>query len=744
MPRKNKKNPRSKEQRPTMHPETRRGVVVIFFFTCAAILLLALLNLGGTVGVSIADTLRSFFGNTSLIIPLAFAVLGAIFLLPTQHGFRGVSLAGIVIFFLASTTLLATFRAFIPETHLVGGVLGDTLAAPLMTGFGRWGTFIIAIALVLVSILLIGNTSLEALGKRGKLIGSLLLWIFKRRTASEGNGSGPRVLVGGEPVKLTEVQGGNKEPSFVLKDLPWKKKGEILRSAQNDNENARTDTKEIVSEFSEGLKTKKKRRIDIPLDLLATRGQKPSAGDIKHTMEVIEKTLANFGIPVEMGDVSVGPTVTQYTLKPQEGIKLTKITALQNDLALALAAHPIRMEAPIPGKSLVGIEVPNQSVAIVGLREIIETPPFRERADNLYLALGKDVAGHPWFADLPRMPHMLVAGATGSGKTVCLNTMIVSLLFQNNPDDLKLILIDPKRVELPVYNGIPHLLVPTITDVQKTINALRWTVGEMERRFKTLEEFGARDIQSYNTKAPEKMPAIVVVIDELADLMAAAANEVESSIIRIAQMARAVGIHLIVATQRPSVDVITGLIKANIPARIAFAVASQTDSRTILDTSGAEKLLGRGDMLFTSPEISKPRRIQGAFVSDEEIKRVVNYVKDEYDAPDYDHTIIAKQQGNGKIVMDGDGGGDDDPLIPEAKEVIVSADKASASLLQRRLKVGYARAARLLDLLEAQGFIGPGDGAKPREVLGGHAMSGTPSGAPDDDVGDENGVPPWE
>lgn len=722
-----------------MHPETRRGVVVIFFFTCAALLLLALLNLGGNVGANITTALSSFFGNTHLAIPLALAVLGAIFLLPTKDGFRGVSIAGIVIFFLASSTLLATFRDFIPETSIAGGVLGATIAKPLLSGFGRWGAFLIAAALILVSILLIGNTSLEALGSRGKFLGRILLLIFKPFTTLGVRAKEPRVLVGGEPVKLGDAQSA-KEPSFVLKELPWKKNGSapLPHAAVLPPQGRGVEPKEI-SEFSEGLKTKRGRKIDIPLDLLATRGQKPSAGDIKHTMEIIEKTLANFGIPVEMGDVSVGPTVTQYTLKPQDGIKLTKITALQNDLALALAAHPIRMEAPIPGKSLVGIEVPNQSVAIVGLREILETPVFRERADNLFLALGKDVAGHPWFADLPRMPHLLVAGQTGSGKTISLNTMIISLLFQNNPDELKLILIDPKRVELPIYNGIPHLLVPTITDVQKTINALRWTVGEMERRFKTLEEHGARDIQSYNSKNSEKMPAIVVVVDELADLMAAAANEVEGSIIRIAQMARAVGIHLVVATQRPSVDVITGLIKANIPARIAFAVASQTDSRTILDTSGAEKLLGRGDMLFTSPEISKPRRIQGAYVSDEEIKRVVNYVKDEYEAPDYDHSIIAKQQNAVTTSMDADLG-DNDPLLLEAKEVILQAGKASASLLQRRLKVGYARAARLLDLLEAQGFIGPGDGAKPREILGAHTTTVMTEG----DSTNENGVPPWE
>lgn len=452
-------------------------------------------------------------------------------------------------------------------------------------------------------------------------------------------------------------------------------------------------------------------RIDLPLDLLAANHSKPNSGDIKANKLTIQKTLENFAIPVEMGEVKVGPTVTQYTLKPADGVKLAQITGLHNDLALALAAHPIRIEAPIPGQSLVGIEIPNQQVAVVRQREILESEEFKRRKTNLTIALGKDVAGNIWLADLGKMPHLLVAGATGSGKTVMLNSIIVNLLYQNSPDDLKFILIDPKRVELHLYNDLPHLLTPVITEVSKTINALKWALSEMERRFDVLAENRKRDIESYNREMGEKMPYIIVIIDELADLMVTAPQEIETCIIRLAQMARATGIHLVLATQRPSVDIITGLIKANITARIAFSVASMTDSRTILDFSGAEKLLGRGDMLFISSELSKPKRLQGAYVSDQEIKKIVEYLRNIRE-PSYQEEILTKQyesEDMGDLARD--------ELLPQAKEVVLQANRASASLLQRRLRVGYARAARLLDLLEQQGMIGPADGAKPREVL---------------------------
>ncbi|MEK7131731.1 MAG: DNA translocase FtsK, partial [Patescibacteria group bacterium] len=450
---------------------------------------------------------------------------------------------------------------------------------------------------------------------------------------------------------------------------------------------------------------------------------KPTSGDIKSNAEVIRDTLHNFGIDVDMGEVRVGPTVTQYSLKPAKGVKLQRITALNDNLALSLAAHPIRIEAPIPGQSLVGIEVPNQKVALVTLRELLESPEFK-KADNhnMMIALGKDVAGKVWFADLLKMPHLLIAGSTNSGKTVCINTVLLSLLYQNTAATLRMIMVDPKRVELTMYNGIPHLLTPVITDAAKTVNALKWCINEMDRRFTLLADSGKNNIASYNKIAAEPIPYIVFVIDELADLMAMAASEVEAGIIRLAQMARAIGIHLIVATQRPSMEVITGLMKANIPGRIAFSVPSLIDSRTILDCAGAEKLLGRGDMLFLTNELSHPKRIQGAFVSEEEMKRVIDHLKGD-EPPVYDESIVSRNNnsiGNGTINMFGGAGSDNDPLFDEAKKVVMESGKASASLLQRRMKVGYARAARLLDEMEEAGIVGPADGAKPRELFTEH------------------------
>jgi S-DNA-T family DNA segregation ATPase FtsK/SpoIIIE len=409
-------------------------------------------------------------------------------------------------------------------------------------------------------------------------------------------------------------------------------------------------------------------------------------------------------------------------LRPAQGIKLSKITTLQNDLSMSLAAHPIRIEAPIPGRSLVGIELPNKAVMKVRLRNLIEQPDFGQNHKMLTIALGRDVAGMPVYAGLEKMPHMLIAGATGTGKTICLNSIITSLLYRQAPNFLKLILIDPKRVEFPIYNGLPHLLTPVIVDAEKTVNALRWSVSEMERRFEILSSVQARDIISYNKKyvdgeLSEPLPYIVIIVDELADLMASHGREVEATVVRLAQMSRAVGIHLVLATQRPSVEVITGLIKANITSRVAFQVASQIDSRTILDGAGAEKLLGNGDMLFLSGDVAKPRRVQGTFVSDKEVRRVTEFLAKQ-NTYEYADDITKARPGSQSHMWNSGGDSDvDDDLYDQAKEVVIQSGKASASLLQRRLRVGYARAARLLDMLEENGVVGPGDGAKPREIL---------------------------
>lgn len=475
------------------------------------------------------------------------------------------------------------------------------------------------------------------------------------------------------------------------------------------------------------------------LDLLEKKQKAADAGDVQQNALTIKETLNEFNIDVEMEDANIGPKVTQYTLRPPSGVKLTRITALETNIALNLAAQSLRIEAPIPGQKAVGIEVPNLRAADVRLYGILDSKQWKGGTQPLSFAIGKDISGHAVVGELNKMPHLLIAGQTGSGKSVMINTLLTSLLYRNSPSEMKLILVDPKQVEMAPYEDIPHLLTPVINEPEKTISALKWAVNEMERRYKLLAEEKVREIESYNKRLRQRgrkisveddegnmqeheegtMPYIVIVIDELADLMMLAARDVEALIVRLAQKARAVGIHLVLATQRPSVDVITGLIKANVPARIAFTVASQVDSRTILDVIGAEKLLGQGDMLMKTAQMSKPKRVQGAWVTDEEVLKITDHLRMQ-SAPQYNDEIVAQPvqlSGKGSTVMDFDGGGSSDDMYKDAVRVVVESKKASASLLQRRLRVGYARAARLMEEMEEQGVIGPADGARPRDVL---------------------------
>ncbi len=474
------------------------------------------------------------------------------------------------------------------------------------------------------------------------------------------------------------------------------------------------------------------------VELLEKKQSPADAGDVQQNAQIIRDTLGEFNIEVEMEGANIGPKVTQYTLKPPSGVKLTRITALETNIALNLAAQTLRIEAPIPGQRAVGIEVPNIKAADVRLHGILTAKQWKNNHEPLSFAIGKDISGEAVVGELNKMPHLLIAGQTGSGKSVMINTLLTSLLYRNSPSEMKLILVDPKQVEMAPYEDIPHLLTPVITEPEKTISALKWAVNEMERRYKLLAEEKIRDIKSYNQKIQSgrskvsvtdedgneqrvedgAMPYIVIVIDELADLMMVAARDVEALIVRLAQKARAVGIHLVLATQRPSVDVITGLIKANVPARIAFTVASQVDSRTILDQIGAEKLLGQGDMLLLTPSMSKPKRIQGAWVMDEEVLKITDHLRQQ-SAPQYNDEIISQPvqlNGKGGVVMDFDAGSGDD-MYNDALRVVIESRKASTSLLQRRLRVGYARAARIIEEMEEQGVIGPADGARPREVL---------------------------
>ncbi len=672
----------------SLNPDTRRGILVVLFFVTSALLFLSFFNLAGQVGTAVDGSVAVLFGWDRWLLPFVFLLLGASLTLERVR-LSAYNYIGLLFFFLS-------FNGFVNLVAFGTNVTNDSVALSQAGGYtglflfqvfsalvGFWGALVLMIALLVVSLLLLFNTSLRS-------IFLVHRHIFGWWGEKWHRGEGTEVVNEAEETEETEQEDN------AVDDEPEEFHKKAMTAAP----------------VEQVLSSKLRRKIEIPFDLLEYRSNKASAGDITRSREVIQKTFGQFGIDVEMGDTAVGPTVTQYTLRPANGVKLARIVALQNDLALALAAHPIRIEAPIPGKALVGIEVPNLAVATVSLRDLLESKEFRRRESHLSFPLGKDVSGSPWVVRLDKMPHMLVAGATGSGKSVCLNTIIVSLLYQNGPDDLKFILVDPKRVELTVYEGIPHLLIPPITKVDDTVNALKWAVREMDRRLDMLGKFGVRDLDSYNAKAEAKIPKLVIVIDELADLMTTSRHEVEGLIVRIAQMARAVGIHLVLATQRPSVDVITGLIKANIPARAAFAVASQVDSRTILDCSGAEKLCGRGDMLYSSAELAKPKRLQGAFVSDKEIERIVKFLKSAGE-PDYNYQITEKQ-GSG---MAFDSEKSDEPLLDEAMQVVVEAGKASTSLLQRRLKIGYSRAARIIDMLEERGVVGPPDGAKPREVL---------------------------
>lgn len=694
-----------------LHPHLLRGLMVITLCIISALALLSFFKQAGMAGQYVDSFLALSFGQVRYVFPLLLIIIAGLVIKDLNYEYRATHAIGATLFLFSFNGLIHLSDPTYDRAlrGLGGGFIGFSISNPLNTYIGYWGTLVVLIGFLAASFIFLFNTSLARLVELHKKIFLGLGWI-------------------GHGIIIFFSKFKKKPVASVLTTVTTEEevKGEEDVEEELATEEAEAEVEEEIEPVAEIEITRPKRHYELPpIDLLYTSKSKPTSGDIKSSSLIIKETFENFGIDVEMGEVRVGPTVTQFSLKPSKGVKLARIITLSNDLALALAAHPIRIEAPIPGQSLVGIEVPNQRVATVSLRELLESEEYRQRSHNMYVPLGKDVAGKVWIADLPKMPHLLIAGATGSGKTVGINTLILSLLFQNTPNTLRFIMVDPKRVELTLYNGIPHLLTPVITDAVKTVNALKWTISEMERRFEVLAAAGKRDIISYNKNRAEPLPSIVFIIDELADLMAAAGKEIEAGIIRLAQMARAVGIHLVVATQRPSVEVITGLMKANIPGRIAFSVASLIDSRTILDCPGAEKLLGRGDMLLLTAELSKPKRIQGAYVSEEEMKRVVEYLKGD-EPPEYDESIVSKSVsfGSQANLLDGNNSSQDS-LFEEAKALVIESQKASASLLQRRLKVGYARAARLLDELEEVGIVGPADGAKPREVFTEHIATPT-------------------
>jgi S-DNA-T family DNA segregation ATPase FtsK/SpoIIIE len=692
-----------------------RYASTIVFLASGILFLLAIFGAAGPVGAGLFVASYAIVGVGAFLLPLALIAVGlyAGFGRPT---IEPLTASGSI---LIAASVLA-FAGLFPGAQF-GGMTGTWFGEVLSGFFGFWGAFVLLIAIIAIGIAIVSD--IEALVI---LLSENISSLWERMRASRAEREKEEVLENEEFDDVVGVPEPNEEMEEEGRSVP-------------EHEPVITIFNRGTGAVGTGIANFDAEYDPPPISILGADKGKPGVGDIKANANIIKRTFQNFGINLEMDEVSVGPTVTRYAVKPAEGVRLSKIVSLANNLELALAAHPVRIEAPIPGKSLVGIEVPNTVKAMVGLGGLLTSPEWSESTKPLLAALGRDITGTPHYVNIAKMPHGLVAGATGSGKSVAIHALITSLLYRNGPNQLRFIMIDPKRVELTAYNGIPHLLTPVITDPKKAIFALKWAAKEMERRYNILETEQVRDIDSYHTTIfepakkkgaedmPEAMPYIVVVIDELADIMHSYPRELEASIVRLAQMSRAVGIHLVLSTQRPSVNVITGLIKANVPTRMALQVASQIDSRTILDGSGAESLLGAGDMLYLSSDMQKPVRIQTAYISENEVKKVVSYIKS-HNAGDLSSidfggpgtTGVQSMEPNDVIgLINGSFDDDDidDDLYEDARTAVEEAGRASTSYLQRKLKIGYSRAARLMDVLEAKGIIGQADGSKPREIL---------------------------
>lgn len=682
-------------------------IVSMIIGITALLLTLAIFNLAGPMPQGMLEATRTLFGYGAFVLPLVlFVLMFQKFISEDNRLALSVYFGSLV--FMAS--LSSFIHLFVDPAHSSiavdsgkgGGMVGATLDQFLRGFLSNISAAVVLFALILFSVLFILKIPIKDVFKA-------FFSIFKRDELEDVRQNEVSNEVSGLKLNKGVMTEDEEEPDTKEKSKPR------LASLRN------SVTQDKTAESKDALTVASDPNWNLPgVDLLSNKQSKADAGDIKHNAQIIKETMQDFKINVEMESANVGPKVTQYTLKPPAGVKLTKITQLDGNLALSLGAEAIRIEAPIPGKRAVGVEVPNKKAATVNLRSIIESAVWKNNNSPLGFAIGKDISGMPVLGELETMPHLLVAGQTGSGKSVMINTLLTSLLYRNSPADLKLILVDAKQVELTPYNHIPHLLTPVIIEPEKCISALKWAVNEMERRYSLLAEKKQRNITGYNSaNKDDHMPYVVIVIDELSDLMMLAARDVEALIVRIAQKARAVGIHLVLATQRPSVDVITGLIKANVPARIAFTVSSQVDSRTIIDQMGAEKLLGKGDLLITTASHPKPRRVQGVFVDDAEVLKVTDFIRMQRQ-PDYNDEVVTQPvqiSAKGGVVMDMDSGPADDDLYQDAVRCVIESGKASASLLQRRLRVGYGRASRLIDAMEEQGIIGPADGARPRDVL---------------------------
>ncbi len=758
----------------------RRQISSIIWFAVALFLLFVVCIKGENLWLGLHNFLYGVFGFCAIFLPILIGLVAVLYALDKLYGTLTakviesavlIVLVGAAIDIFTKRDVNASFWQHLVSSYNLGikggGFLGALIGTPIYKAFGGTGAGITVVLLACVFLMLITGTTLialfkammkpvEKIGEQAELVYAERASVTETDTdvssaevkkAEKSKKKNSRLIdipVDDIPIERNPVKPdmNDMQKRVVATYHDVEKSGVTLPETKEvpvKTENSNTEPEPEIKEAAQDRDSEIKNSSGItitdegyrypPLSLLkepAFEDARSASADLDSTATHLVDTLRSFGVETRIVDISRGPAVTRYELQPCAGVKISKITNLADDIALNLATAGVRIEAPIPNKAAVGIEVPNKNTCSVSVREVIESPAFANSRSKLTVALGRDIAGNVVVTDIAKMPHGLIAGATGSGKSVCINSIIISLLYKSSPDDVKLLLIDPKVVELGVYNGIPHLLVPVVTDPRKASGALGWAVSEMEKRYKLFAENNVRDLVGYNKLAQNsdsltKMPHIVIVIDELADLMMTAPNEVEESICRIAQKARAAGMHLIIATQRPSVDVVTGLIKANVPSRIAFMVSSQVDSRTILDVGGAEKLLGRGDMLFSPVGATKANRVQGCFVSDEEVEAVVEYVKTDH-TTEYDEDVIneiERQAAVEKKQKTGlpEDGPSDDPMLQNAISVVVDAGQASTSLLQRKLKLGYARAARIIDEMEARGIVGPYEGAKPRQVL---------------------------
>ncbi len=757
----------SRKQRKNEQSSTPIGheIVSLFIISIGILILISLqTESSGEIGKIIKYTFKGLLAQPANLLPFVIIAFGLLTMVGKLKSFDRKLRFAVLVMYLSYVILYGVNHidptienplsfsnlgnAYIQGIEDKGsGFIGTILGMIFLKLFGLGGSYVIIITIVVASLLMLTKVSLVTILnniKKGVMaffvtLGQAILEFIQVQPESENKPtkSKDRIIVEKKKETLIndfeELPTAKPEPMHnKIKILDFARKAEIEEPELEGQQTLNNTVEKVAKEHSEDL-------ADESMDLHITQTAKASIAykmpglnllengntinskndkkEILNKAKILEETLQNFGVDAKVMQVSKGPTITRYEIQPSPGVKVSKIVSLSDDIALNLAASHIRIEAPIPGKAAVGIEIPNDLITTVALKEVIVSGPFTENESKLTFVLGKDIAGNPMVADLAKMPHLLIAGSTGSGKSVCINTIIISVLYKASPDEVKFLLIDPKVVELNNYNGIPHLLIPVVTDPKKASTALNWAVQEMTNRYKSFAQNGVRDITAYNEKmvkeGNDKLSKIVIIIDELADLMMVAPGQVEDSICRLAQMARAAGMHLIVATQRPSVDIITGVIKANIPSRIAFAVSAQADSRTILDMGGAEKLLGKGDMLFYPVGASKPKRVQGAFISDAEVERVLSFVKEQaIEENNYELDIIEKIE-NDSPSEDGLA----DEFLKDAIEIVVQAEQASISMLQRRFRIGYNRAARLIDAMEERGIVGQHEGSKPRQVL---------------------------